>query len=736
MKITFKLIAAFILAAGLISSQAYAADATPPAQKKHAKKAAAKPKAAAVNADELRDLKQSLETQINSLRNELTDRDAKLKQAQEAAEAAQATAARAEAAASAQGQALTDNAAAVSTLQSTVTDLKSNQTQVVQTIQDEQVKVKKAIESPDVLHYKGITLTPGGFMAGETVWRSHATGGDIPTAFNAIPYEHADAYQLSEFYGSARQSRVSLLATGKVDWGTLRGYVEADFLGTGITSNNNQSNSYAMRQRVVWAEATTNSGWTFVGGQLWSMATEQKKGITSDSGNVATPQTIDPNYAAGFVWTRQYGFRVVKTYPKFSFGASAENAQILYSSTLAGDTPYAVVGSQGTNGGNYNGGISNCSPSTVIVNYNWTQNTNPNTVDPKTGLPVTTNVAIPVYKTTNSCANLANISFNQAPDIILKATADPGWGHYELFGIGRFAHEVVYGGETTNGNLYGGLSGNVIDIDGTVTACTLNSAGTKVSCPKVNPTLSTIGSFKNSTTFGGFGGSFRAPVLAKKVDLGAKAMYGWGLGRYGNTSLPDLTSDHTGQFAPIQSLSGLMTLEVNVNPRLSVYANYGGDYAGRTGDTGVTISAVTANPTAITKNGVPILAETTTFTKTLAAVGYGSRLLNNGSGGAVLGTPSYSGCLLDSAPGFNGSSAGYYPGGSCGAQTRAVQEITGGYWYDIYKGAHGRLRQSFQYGYAVRTAWDGASGGVNAPVKIGAKGTENMFWTAFRYYLP
>ena len=59
--------------------------------------------------------------------------------------------------------------------------------------------------------------------------------------------------QLSEFYGSARQSRVSLLAEGKTSWGTLRGYYEADCLGTGITSNNNQSNSYVLRQRVLYA---------------------------------------------------------------------------------------------------------------------------------------------------------------------------------------------------------------------------------------------------------------------------------------------------------------------------------------------------------------------------------------------------------------------------------------------------------------------------------------------------
>jgi hypothetical protein len=101
-----------------------------------------------------------------------------------------------------------------------------------------------------------------------------------------------------------------------------------------------------------------------------------------------------------------------------------------------------------------------------------------------------------------------------------------------------------------------------------------------------------------------------------------------------------------------------------------------------------------------------------------AAVGYGSRLLNNSS------------CTTDANPGYNGgASTGYAPGGSCGAQNRNVQEFTGGYWYDFYKGDRGRLRQSIQYGYAVREGWSGASG-------IGAKGIDNMVWTSFRYYLP
>ncbi len=110
-------------------------------------------------------------------------------------------------------------------------------------------------------------------------------------------------------------------------------------------------------------------------------------------------------------------------------------------------------------------------------------------------------------------------------------------------------------------------------------------------------------------------------------------------------------------------------------------------------------------------------------TPSASALGYGSRVLSN--------TP----CNTTANPGFNGSSTGYYPGGSCGAQTRNVQEATFGYWYDIYRGDRGRLRQGLQYAYTIRDAWSGAAATPGGP-GIGAKGVDNMFWTSFRYYLP
>ncbi len=88
-------------------------------------------------------------------------------------------------------------------------DLKANTVSIVTTMSDENAAIKKAITSPEVLNYKGITISPqGSFIEAATVWRSAAVGGDINTPFTGIPLESADAAQLSEFYGSGRQSRL------------------------------------------------------------------------------------------------------------------------------------------------------------------------------------------------------------------------------------------------------------------------------------------------------------------------------------------------------------------------------------------------------------------------------------------------------------------------------------------------------------------------------------------------
>ncbi|MGA9069999.1 MAG: hypothetical protein WB424_07085 [Terracidiphilus sp.] len=738
MNFKLKIAAAAVLAACSVCSYGQATETKKPVKKHVAtKKVEAAPEpmevkkvkapASASVEEQIEALKHELEGQIDSLKNDLASKDEQLKLAQQTAAAAQAQAAKAQAAADAQQQAVTDNSAAVNTLQTSVTDLKGNQASLATTISDETTKIKKEFESPSALRYKGINLTPGGFVAGETVYRTKATGGDIPTAFSSIPYEGADAYSLSEFYGSARQSRITLLAEGKTNWGTLRGYYEADFLGTGITSNNNQSNSYVLRQRVLYAEAKTNSNWTVAGGQLWSLATEGKKGITSAPGDIASPQTIDPNYVTGFVWTRQYGFRVVKSTAHTAFGISVENPQLLYSAALAGSTPYAILGSAGANGGNYNAAISGLSGLTTYVQSYSALNTVDGAGNPVYGY-------VRNYNTVSANSNIANISFNQAPDIILKAAFDPGWGHYELFAITGFAHETIYPGVTQNSVKYGGVT----DIEGFAGA----NPGTAVVAKS-----STTGYYGDGIVVGGFGGSFRVPVIKDKLTLGAKALYGPGVGRYGDSTLSDVTNNAYGALRPIHNGSGLLTLEATPTPKLVIYLNYGGDYAARAdyatsaltlGDptatfceTGTTAANASTNcsakPTAAMFATGGSYGSHFTATPAITAIGYGSRYASVSATCAVAGNP-----------GLASGSVGYQPGGSgCGNNTRNVQEVTAGYWYDLFKGDKGRLRQGFQYGYAVREGWSGTgtAGGQSTPLN-GAKGIDNMFWTSFRYYLP
>jgi len=727
MNYRIKIAAVAVLAVSVAASYGQTSG-THPQAKKHVATEKAKKQASPTIEEQIQSLRHELEGQINSLKNDLATKDTQLKQAQEAAAQAQASADKAQAAAVSGQQAVTDNAAAVSTLQGAVTDMKSANVSLATTVSDETAKIKKDIANPTALHYKGVTLTPGGFLAGETIYRSKATGGDIPTAFSSIPYEGADAYSLSEFYGSSRQSRISLSVDGKTNWGTLRGYYEADFLGTGITSNNNQSNSYVMRQRILYAEAKTNSKWTFAGGQMWSLATEGKKGIGSNPSDILTPQTIDPNYVPGFVWTRQYGFRVVKSFDHAAFGVSVENPQLLYSAALAGNTPYAILGSAGANGGNYNAAVSTVSATTYVKSYANVKN-----FDAVTGNQV--NTYVPTYATITANSNIANLSFNQAPDMIVKAAFDPGWGHYEIIGIAGFAHETVYPNVTQNSVKYGGTNPDIMGFNG-------GTPGANVWASS-----STSGYYANSIVLGGFGGSARIPVIKDKLTFGFKGLYGPGMGRYGNTTLSDVTNDASGNLKPIHNASGLFTLEATPTPRLLIYLNYGGDYAARadyattaitlgdpkpyicqSGTTAANAStncAAAASSTFATNGGT--WGSHWTATPVITPIGYGSRYASVSATCAAANNPSYA-----------SGSVGYLPGGSaCGNNTRSVQEITGGYWFDIYKGDRGRLRQSIQYGYAVREGWSGTgtAGALSTPLN-GAKGIDNMFWTSFRYYLP
>lgn len=358
----------------------------------------------------------SIEAQIEALRNQMTvqnseihqlqqqlnQRNQQLQEAQAAAQQAQTAAQQAQAVAS---QQLNSNVQAVSALQSSVAELKTSNQQAIHQVQAEQAKVTTMVAHPDVIHYKGVDLSlKGSYIEAATVYRNKATGGGIATAFTHIPMDGANDAHVSEFAATGRQSRLAFKFTGKAPNATLTAFYEMDWLGTGVTSNNNQSNSYVMRQRQLWAQAHLNDGWIFTGGQMWSLATETSNLL--ENGTEVLPGDIDPNYNAGFVWARQYGFRVVKDFNKnFAAGFSVENAQTLTPSCQAAGGTAACAsnyleGESGQGGGLYN--------------------------------------------------STTTYSHNVAPDLIAKIAYQNKYAHYEAFGIARFFRDRVYPDAASN----------------------------------------------------------------------------------------------------------------------------------------------------------------------------------------------------------------------------------------------------------------------------------------------
>ncbi|MFZ0979330.1 MAG: OmpH family outer membrane protein [Candidatus Acidiferrales bacterium] len=470
-------------------------------------------------------------------------------------------------------------------------------------------------QAPTAIHVKGITLTPGGFMEAANVWRQKALSADVTTPFNSIPFPGSSQSQVSEFNWSGRQSRISMLVEGKLSGVKIGGYYETDFLGTGITSNYTESNSYVLRQRQFWGQAAFDSGWTITGGQMWTLITETKHGL--DNRTEALPLVIDGSYHVGFSWARQPGIRITKDFgDKIWLGFSIENAETTL--TAHGENNNFIVGAFGASGGSLN--------------------------------PV------------------ANYAFSTAPDFVFKAAFEPGWGHYEIFGVVSTFRDRVFPNETA-------------------------------------ATPSAAGAYNDRRAGGGIGANARVPLFHKKLDAGLHFFGGDGIGRYGASTLADVTVRPDGTLAPIRSFQSLGTLEWHTTPKLDVYAYVGGEYAGRT---------------SYTKTGATAPDE-----------GYGAS-----------GLPNY-GCFTEPLPGSStstptgvGGSTGFIPGSlaNCTGDTRNVIEGTLGFWYRFYKGPRVTVQWGPQYSYMVRNTWSGE--GATAGTSAAPHGIDNMVMTSFRYYLP
>ena len=417
------------------------------------------------------------------------------------------------------------------------------------------------------------------FIEAASIFRTRNETADIASNWNTgIPMPNNPNYHLSEFRETAHQSRLALQALGSVDQDTkLTGDFEIDFQSAPANSNSVQSNSYGLRLRLAYAELNKQDwGTYFLGGQSWSFLTMFKQDMTP--GEELIPLTIDAQYVPGFTWLRNPEVRVVQHLGLVSVG-------------LAAESPQAVV-------------FSGPNAPLVPTTFN-----NPG----GTGLNPT-----------------ANYSTDVGPDLVAKMTVDPGWGHFELYGLGRvfrsranFSNHVIYGGG------------------------------------------------------GGMGGIF--PLIPKWLDFQADFLIGDGIGRYGSVGLPDVAVKPSGVLVPIPELQALLGFVGHPTDALDLYA-----YAG----------IEQASETSFTVNGT-------------LPFGYGNPLYSNAA------------CLHEAA-----SVTAASP--NCAANTSRVWQITGGFWWDVYKGDFGRLRVGGQGAYTERQVFAGIGGGPNT--------NEGIFMASLRYY--
>src|SRR5215470_9957184 len=246
---------------------------------------AAKPATSKTNAEiaaemeELRQVLQAQQEQLQMLKEELAKRDRQIEEAREAAASANSRATEATVEANDAVATSADVKTATTALNSSVANIAASNAAAVNASSAALPGGQGTAEDkgPTTIRFKGINITPGGFIAAETVNRQRAMSSDINTPLNALPFGANSIGKLPEMNFTGRQSRISLLAETKLGETKIAGYYEADFLGTGVTSNNRESNSYVFRQRQVWGRADFASGWQITGGQMWTLATENRK---------------------------------------------------------------------------------------------------------------------------------------------------------------------------------------------------------------------------------------------------------------------------------------------------------------------------------------------------------------------------------------------------------------------------------------------------------------------------
>jgi hypothetical protein len=171
------------------------------------------------------------------------------------------------------------------------------------------------------------TFSPLGFVDFTLFARSSQTTSGIGTGFGGIPFNNTVGGHTSELNMSLQNSRLGFRVDSKFLGYKILGYVETDFLGNQPAGIFVTSNSDVLRMRNVFVDLQKN-GLEILGGQDWSLATPNRRGLSPLPADIFYSQNMDTNYQAGLVWSRQPQLRLV-AHPSnnFAFGVSLENPE-------------------------------------------------------------------------------------------------------------------------------------------------------------------------------------------------------------------------------------------------------------------------------------------------------------------------------------------------------------------------------------------------------------------------
>jgi hypothetical protein len=187
--------------------------------------------------------------------------------------------------------------------------------------------MQDAPKSPLSISIGNSTFTPFGFIDAIAYGRSTNPGSGVGSSFSGIPYNNAITGHISETNITLQNSRLGFRVDSEYKGMKVLGYLEMDFLGNQPTSVYQTSNSDTFRMRNVFVDVNKGK-FEFLGGQDWSFATANKKGLSPLPSDIFFSQAVDTNYQAGLVWARQGQFRFIyHPNDNLAMGVSFENPQ-------------------------------------------------------------------------------------------------------------------------------------------------------------------------------------------------------------------------------------------------------------------------------------------------------------------------------------------------------------------------------------------------------------------------